>query len=80
LLTARRTEDADRTNLWTNFNVIQENVIRGGLRGVRIDTETNRRRRMSTRAVQGIDQDVKLNRALWTLAAKMAELKGVSIG
>jgi hypothetical protein len=75
LLTARRTEDADRTNLWTNFNVIQENVIRGGLRGVRIDTETNRRRRMSTRGVNGIDQDVKLNRALWTLAAKMAELK-----
>jgi len=79
LLTARRTEDSDRTNLWTNFNVIQENVIRGGLRGVRIDTETNRRRRMSTRAVAGIDQDIKLNRALWTLASKMAELKGVQI-
>jgi hypothetical protein len=78
LLMARRTEDSDRTNLWTNFNVIQENVIRGGLRGVRIDTETNRRRRMSTRAVNGIDQDIKLNRALWTLANKMAELKGVA--
>ena len=75
LLTARRTEDSDRTNLWTNFNVIQENVIRGGLRGTRIDTETGRRRRMSTRAVNGIDQDVKLNRALWALASKMAELK-----
>jgi Domain of unknown function (DUF932) len=75
LLTARRVEDSDRTNLWTNFNVIQENVIRGGLRGTRIDTETGRRRRMSTRAVNGIDQDVKLNRALWQLAAKMAELK-----
>jgi hypothetical protein len=78
LLMARRVEDSDRTNLWTNFNVIQENVIRGGLRGVRIDTETNRRRRMSTRAVNGIDQDTKLNRALWTLANKMAELKGVA--
>jgi len=78
LLTARRTADSDRSNLWTNFNVIQENVIRGGLRGVRIDTETNRRRRMTTRGVNGIDQDSKLNRALWTLAAKMAELKGVA--
>ena len=78
LLTARRAEDSDRTNLWTNFNVIQENVIRGGLRGVRIDTETNRRRRMTTRGVNGIDQDVKLNRALWTLANRMAELKGVA--
>jgi hypothetical protein len=78
LLTARRAEDSDRTNLWTNFNVIQENVVRGGLRGVRVDTETNRRRRMTTRAVNGIDQDVKLNRALWTLASRMAELKGVA--
>ena len=31
---------------------------------------------MTTREVKGIDQDVKLNRALWTLANKMAELKG----
>jgi len=77
LLIAHRTEDENRNNLWTNFNVIQENVIRGGLRGVQIDAN-NRRRRMTTRAVNGIDQDVKLNRALWTLAAEMAKLKGVA--
>lgn len=79
LLTARRVDDSQRDNLWTNFNVIQENVIRGGLSGVRVNTETGRRRRMTTRAVAGIDQDVKLNRALWTLANRMAELKGVTI-
>jgi hypothetical protein len=79
LLIARRPEDSQRDNLWTNFNVIQENTVRGGLSGTRIDTETGRRRRMTTRAVTGIDQDVKLNRALWTLANKMAELKGVTI-
>lgn len=79
LLTARREQDADRTNLWTNFNVLQENVIRGGLRGVRVDAETGRRRRTSTRGVNGIDQDVRLNRALWTLANRMAEMKGVTI-
>lgn len=79
LLIARRPSDAQRDNLWTNLNVIQENVIRGGLSGVRVDTETGRRRRMTTRAVNGIDQDVKLNRALWTLANRMAELKGVAI-
>ena len=39
-------------------------------------TEQGQRRRMSTREVKGIDQDVRLNRALWTLATKMAELKG----
>ncbi|WP_210185408.1 hypothetical protein [Rhizobium sp. NFR03] len=31
------------------------------------------------REVKGIDQDVKLNRALWTLTQKMAELKGVRV-
>jgi hypothetical protein len=79
LLTARRVDDSDRTNLWTNFNVVQENVIRGGLAAVRVNAETHRRRRMTTRAVNGIDQDVKLNRALWQLADKMAQLKGVTI-
>jgi hypothetical protein len=78
LLIAHRREDENRNNLWTNFNVLQENVIRGGLRGVQIDANM-RRRRMTTRAVNGIDQDVKLNRALWTLATRMAELKGVTL-
>jgi Domain of unknown function (DUF932) len=78
LLTARRREDADRTNLWTNFNVIQENVIRGGLHGVATNAN-NVRRNMTTRPINGIDQDVKLNRALWTLANRMGEMKGVTI-
>jgi hypothetical protein len=78
LLTARRREDADRTNLWTNFNVLQENVIRGGLQGVSFDAN-NRRRNMTTRPIKGIDQDVKLNRALWALADSMAKMKGVDI-
>jgi hypothetical protein len=30
----------------------------------------------STRRINGIDQDVRLNRALWALAGKVAELKG----
>jgi len=78
LLTARRRDDSDRTNLWTVFNVLQENVIRGGLQGVKVDAN-NRRRNMTTRPIGGIDQDVKLNRALWTLADSMAKIKGVSI-
>lgn len=78
LLIARRRDDIQRDNVWTNFNVIQENVMRGGLHGVTIDAN-NRRRRMSTRPIKGIDQDVKLNRALWQLADSMARLKGVTI-
>jgi hypothetical protein len=33
------------------------------------------RRRTTTREVKAIDQDAKLNRALWHLAERMAELK-----
>ena len=73
LLTVRRPGDA-APDLWSTFNVVQENVIRGGLHGVRRDAN-NRRRRMTTRAVNGIDQDIRLNRALWQLVERMAELK-----
>jgi len=32
--------------------------------------------RTKTREVKGIDQNIKLNRALWTLAEEMRKLKG----
>lgn len=74
LLAPRRNDDRGN-DLWKTMNRVQENVIRGGLR-TRHDEQGNRLdRRVSTRAVKGIDQDVKLNRALWSLAEKMAELK-----
>lgn len=34
-----------------------------------------RPRRVKSRAVSGIDQDIKLNKALWLLGERMAELK-----
>lgn len=73
LLIPRRTADV-RDDLWTTFNRVQENAIRGGLTAMGRDAN-NRPRRTTTRGVNGIDQDVKLNRALFTLASKMAELK-----
>lgn len=74
-LSTRRHEDAGR-DLWTTFNVLQENAIRGGLHGrMPRDERGNRGRRVSTREVNGIDQDVKLNKALWMLAESMAKLK-----
>ena len=69
----RRREDVDRS-LWTTFNVIQENVVRGGLQGRKRNAE-GRIRRAQTRAINGIDQNVTLNRALWTLAEGMQRLK-----
>ena len=69
LLVPRRREDVG-TDLWSTFNVIQENLIRGKLRG----RLTNGQRR-STRPIRGIDQNVKINQALWSLAEEMRRLK-----
>jgi hypothetical protein len=73
-LITRRVDD-ESNDLWTTFNVAQENAIRGGLHGTRYDANNNPHR-TATREIKGIDQDVKLNRALWVLATRMAELKG----
>jgi hypothetical protein len=65
LLTPRRVQD-QRNDLWTTYQRIQENLVKGGLTG---RNATGKRAR--TRAVSGIDGDVKLNRALWVMAETM---------
>jgi hypothetical protein len=77
LLIARRREDLG-TDLWSTFNVAQENSLRGGISGHRLD-EHGRRVNVTTRAVGSIDGSTSLNRALWTLAERMAELKGARL-
>lgn len=71
LLQPRRYAD-NASDLWSTFNRVQEAVIKGGLSAYNPRTTT----RSTTRPVKGIDQDVRLNKALWTLAEKMAELRG----
>ncbi|MFB9948903.1 DUF932 domain-containing protein [Rhizobium puerariae] len=73
IIQPRRREDAGNS-LWTSFNQIQEHLTKGGLPGRRRNAE-GRIRRSQTRAVNGIDQSVTLNRALWTLAEGMQRLK-----
>jgi hypothetical protein len=79
LLHIRRSDDSG-SDMWRTFNRVQENVMRGGL-AARQPASTDqygryvRGRKVSTREVKGIDQDVKLNRALWQLAEEMAKLK-----
>lgn len=68
-----RRQDDKPADLWTTFNVAQENIIRGGLRGRKVD-ENGRRKNVSTRTVNGIDQNVALNRGLWVLAEEMRKL------
>nr|WP_226554751.1 DUF932 domain-containing protein [Celeribacter naphthalenivorans] len=76
LLSPRR--HADRgTDLWSAFNVVQENTIKGGLRG-RIRDAQGRIARRTTREVKGIDQSKTLNRAMWMLTERMAELKAAA--
>jgi hypothetical protein len=76
MLHVRRTGDIG-DDLWTVFNRIQENVVRGGLNNYGYNAE-GRFRRAHTREVKGIDQSTALNRALWTLGEKMAQLKATA--
>ena len=70
VLRARRMDDTG-DDLWSTFNRVQENMLKGGLNG-----RARNGRRTTTRAVTGIDQGVKLNRALFVLAQEMKRLKG----
>lgn len=74
IIAPRRREDIGQS-LWSTFNVVQENIMRGGIDGRRQNAE-GRIRRSQTRPINGIDQNVGLNRALWTLAEGMQRLKG----
>lgn len=68
LLRQRRSGDV-ADDLWTTWNVVQENAIKGGLRAYGRD-DLGRPRKVKSRAVTGIDQAIKLNKALWLLGAR----------
>ncbi|MFQ7457958.1 MAG: DUF945 domain-containing protein, partial [Klebsiella michiganensis] len=68
ILTPRRNEDR-QDDLWTTYQRLQENLLKGGLPG-----RTAQGKRTHTRAINGIDGDVKLNRALWVMAENMMDL------
>ena len=78
LLAERRLDDKGK-DLWTLFNVVSENIMRGGLKGINRDSN-GRLRRTTTRPVKALDRNIKLNQALWLLTEKMAELKNVEAG
>jgi len=71
LLKSHRRCDDD-TNLWNIFNRIQENLLRGG---IRYRTASNKKQR--TRQVNSINEDIRLNKALWALAESMLLLRGI---
>jgi hypothetical protein len=59
LLEARREADQGR-DLWTVYNKVQENVICGGIAG-----RSSLGRRTTTRRITSIDEDIRINVALW---------------
>ncbi len=65
----RRIEDVG-SSLWSTFQRVQENAIRGGLPG-----RSAQGRRIETPPVGSIDRSVNINRALWILAEEMRKLK-----
>jgi hypothetical protein len=69
ILSIHRHEDAGN-DMWSTFNRVQENMVKGGLRG-----RSEKGKIVTTRPINGIDSNVKLNRALWILATEMEALK-----
>ncbi len=66
LLQLRRNEDKEST-LWNTFNVIQENLIKGGIIGT---TATNKKRKF--KGITNIDKNISINQKIWKEAEKFA--------
>jgi Domain of unknown function (DUF932). len=66
LLRPRREEDQGN-DLWTTYNVVQEHVIKGGL-----SYQTGKNRKMHSRGIRAIREDVRLNSELWRMATALA--------
>lgn len=71
LLTPRRNEDIVRPDLWSTFNIIQENAIKGGIKYYNGDTDRN----ATSREIKSIGKNLEINRAIWNTAKLMVEDK-----
>lgn len=70
LLRPRRSADQGNT-LWQTFNVLQEKILKGGVSVRNLETHNAQR----AREVKSVTENVRLNKALWTLAEEMRKLK-----
>ena len=69
IITPRRWEDK-QNDLWTTWQRVQENMIKGGLSGKSASGKNTR-----TRAITGINGDIRINKALWMIAEQFREWK-----
>lgn len=65
VLVPRRAADSG-LDLWRVFNVVQENLMRGGVTG-----RSANGRAMQSRAIRAIREDVRINNELWQLATAL---------
>lgn len=65
LLEARRTEDQGN-ELWSVFNRVQENLVRGGIAGRSANGRATR-----THGIRAMDNSIKVNTKLWELAEEL---------
>ena len=67
ILCSRRKAQKEPT-LWNTFNVIQEFIIKGGFRAQR----KNDYQRTRFKAINAIDENIRLNKKLWELMLNIA--------
>jgi hypothetical protein len=69
------TRSADVNNsLWHTYNRVQEKIIKGE-KFLRKENKYGYQKRSKARGVTSIVEDLRINRALWTLTEQMAKLK-----
>jgi len=75
LLTSRREAD-ESTDLWTVFNVVQENLLNGGAKYLMpkiIQSNSMDFQKRTTRKMQSLERVIKLNQDLFSLAQNYLE-------
>ena len=69
ILDIRRAADKG-TDLWTVFNRVQENMLEGGIMTSTTDSK-GRVKLNKTRKVKSIDENLRVNKMLWSLSEAM---------
>lgn len=67
LLEARRAED-EGLNLWRVFSRVQENTVKGGMKGQNANGHG-----LTSRALTAVQPNIAFNKALWSLAEEFAQ-------
>jgi len=73
VVTPRRAQDK-RPTLWATFNVIQENLTKGGM-----IYKSPKGRQCRNKGITNVHQSLRFNKQLWELTESYANFKGIGI-